>query len=122
MPSHRPRVLLAAGILAVLLVAGGLTPLPRRVFLLDAVLMVVAFGVPAWWIGGPEDVLRAWPRLLAWVLALTAVWDLASATITDRAFLSEWWLVYPSGVIFFSALYLLQGWAVRIITRERPYS
>ncbi len=118
MASRRPRLSVAALLLSALLIAGGLTPLPRRLFLLDAVLLVLAFGVPAWWIGAPGDVVWAWPRLLAWVVAVTAVWDLASAGMADRVFLSEWWLVYPSSVIFFAALFLLQGWLARISARR----
>lgn len=120
MASHRARLAVASVVLAVLLIAGGLTPLPRRMFALDAVLIILALGVPAWWIGEPMDVIRAWAPLLAWVIALTAMWDVASAALTDRAFFAEWWLVYPSSAVFFAALYLFQGLAARIITRREP--
>jgi hypothetical protein len=120
MASHGLRVVVAAGVLAILLIAGSFTPLPGPMYLLDAVLLVLTFGVPAWWIGGPMDVVRAWPSLLAWVAALTAVWDVASAAIANRAFFSEWWLVYPTSVVFFSALYLFQGWVVQLSVRRGP--
>lgn len=117
MAGRGTRVIVAATVLLVLLIAGVLTPVPRAVFLLDAVLMVLAYGVPAWWIGRPKDVMQEWPLLAAWVLLLTVAWDAASAALGDRRLLSEWWLVYPSSVICFSALYLFQGWAARLVTR-----
>ncbi|MEJ2216969.1 MAG: hypothetical protein P8099_10170 [Gemmatimonadota bacterium] len=118
MAGRGARVVVAATVLLVLLVAGWFTAASRAVFLMDAVLMVLAYGLPAWWIGHPKDVTRVWPVLLAWVLVLTVAWDAISAALGERPLLSEWWLVYPSSVIFFLALYLFHGWVAWVVTRR----
>jgi hypothetical protein len=102
-----------------LLVAGALTPTPRRVLLLDAGLMVLAYGVPAWWLGHARAALRAWWAFLLWVLLLAVVWDAASASLGGRRFLSEWWLVYPASVLFFGALYAAHASVTHRLVRRR---
>ncbi|HKJ91692.1 MAG TPA: hypothetical protein VJ957_00935 [Longimicrobiales bacterium] len=121
-PAARGTSLRLAGVLlAILLVAGGLTPVPPRVFVLDAGLLLLAYGVPAWWIHRPRRVLRGGWLLLGWVLPLTLAWDATSAGLGGRTCLSEWWLVYPSSVAFFAVLYLVHAWIVHAITtRARP--
>jgi hypothetical protein len=116
----RGRRAVAASILAVTLAGayfaasgGDLGALPG-IFLVNAAVLVLCFWFPAVRTRAPRDVLRAWRTLLPWLLGWTLVWDLASAGIMgERDLFQEWWLVYPSGVLFFAALLLLHGYIVR---------
>lgn len=110
----------AASILAVTLVGayfaasrGELESLPGG-FLINAVVLVLAFWFPAMRITSPRDVLRGGISLLLWLLAWTLVWDLAMSGIArTRSLFDEWWIVYPAGVIGVGLLLVLHGAALR---------
>ena len=115
----RGRGAVGASILAVLLIGGYFAASPDLSeavpadFVVDAVVLVLAFWFPAMRLSSPGEVLRSWKSLVPWLLAWTLVWDLASSGIIgERELLEEWWLVYPSGVVTFTALLLFHGWVV----------
>lgn len=115
----RGRPAVAASILAVVLVGayfaasrGELGSLPPG-FLISAAVLGVAFWFPAVRLGSARDVLESWLPLGVWLLAWTLVWDLATAGVTGtRPLFSEWWIVYPSGVLVPAALLALHGTVV----------
>lgn len=124
----RGRGAIAASILGVLIIAGyfaasrgDLGSLPTG-YLISALVLAVAFWFPAMRIGSLADLRGAWRPLTVWILAWTAVWDLATSGILgDREPLEEWWLVYPSGLLFFGALLALHAAIVRRVeTPRRP--
>lgn len=91
--------------------AGGTSP--RADYLVNAVVLTLAFWFPSQRIGSASDVLRSWLPLVVWLLAWTLVWDLAtSGIIGERALFEEWWIVYPAGVVALLALLALHGWVV----------
>jgi hypothetical protein len=112
----RGRGAVAASILAVLLVGaffaaapGGLRT-PWGEFLLNAAILSVAFWFAALRVGGIRDLRDQWVRLAVWILAWTLAWDLAtSGILMQRAFFQEWWIVYPAGLLFLSALLLIHA-------------
>lgn len=118
--SARGPAAVAASILTVTLVGayfaasrGELGSLPGG-FLIDAVVLALAFWFPAMRIASPRDVLRGGFSLLLWLLAWTLVWDLATSGIErTRSLFDEWWVVYPAGVIGIGLLLVLHGAAVR---------
>ena len=121
----RGRGAVAASILAVLLIggyfatSGEASALPAE-FVIDAVVLALAFWFPAMRVGAPRDVVASWRSLLPWLLAWTLVWDLATSGITGgRALFSEWWLVYPSGVGTLVLLLLLHAFVVRRVGADR---
>lgn len=125
----RGRGAVAASILAVLLIGlyfaaapGGLRT-PTGTFLLNAAIVAIAFWFPAKRVGSVADVARQWKGLLAWALAWTAVWDVATSGILlppePRALFENWWLVYPAGVLTLAVLLLLHGAVVDRIRRRR---
>jgi succinate dehydrogenase/fumarate reductase cytochrome b subunit len=106
----------AASILAALILGsylaaapGDLGALPSS-FLVNAIVLVVAFWFPAMRIGSVRDVRNGWLSLVVWLLAWTLVWDLATSGIVgDRALFQEWWIVYPAGVLVLGLLLALHG-------------
>ena len=121
----RGRGAVAASILAVLLIgayfttSGDASALPAD-FVVDAVVLILAFWFPAMRVASPRDVLASWRSLVPWLLAWTLVWDLATSGITGgRTLFSEWWLVYPSGVVTLLALLLLHAFVVRRVGAAR---
>ncbi len=91
--------------------------------LADLAALVVAFLIPAQWIGTPADVRRRWRLCLASIVIGTLLWDVASAYLSARReFLSEWWLVYSSSIVFFVGLLALSGWLVQLLRRRRGVS
>jgi hypothetical protein len=123
----RGRGAVAASILAIALIGGYFAAAPATGsaipagFVVDAVVLVLAFWFPAMRVASPRDVLRSWKALLPWLMAWTLVWDLASSGVTgERGLLQEWWLVYPAGVVGFTLLLLLHGLVVeRVVAGER---
>lgn len=121
----RGRHAIAASILVVTLVGayfaasvGDLGALPGA-FLVDAAVLILGFWFPAMRIGSRRAVLRNWRSLLPWILGWTLVWDLATAGIMGgRDLFEEWWIVYPSGVLFFTAMLLLHGTVVQRWSRR----
>lgn len=116
----RGRSAVAASILAALLLGGYFMASPGTVgampaeFVVNAVVLVLAFWFPAMRAAEPADVLRSWKTLLPWLVAWTAVWDLASSGIVGgRELLQEWWLVYPSGVMVMLVLLLFHAYVVK---------
>jgi hypothetical protein len=125
----RGRGAVAASILGALLIGaffaaapGGLRT-PTGTFLLNAVIVAVAFWIPAQRIGAVADVAEQWKGLLAWALAWTVVWDVANSGVilTDqpRALFQDGWLVYPVGVLTLGILLVLQGAVVGWTGRRR---
>jgi hypothetical protein len=116
---ERGRGAVAASILGVLLIgsfvaaAPGGVRSPTGTFLLNAVIVGLAFWFPAQRVGSPADVGRQWKGLLAWALAWTAVWDAGTSGILlppePRQLFDDWWLVYPAGVLTLAVLLLLHG-------------
>lgn len=112
----RGRPAVAASILAVVLVGGyfaasrgELGSLPPG-FLITAAVLGVAFWFPAVRLGSTREVLASWLPLGVWLLAWTLVWDLATAGVTGtRPLFSDWWIVYPAGVLVPAALLMLHG-------------
>lgn len=111
---------MAASILGVLLIGGYFASsrgepaaLPAG-YLISAVVLAVAFWIPAMRIGSARDVLAGGVRLLAWLLAWTLVWDLAtSGLLAERRLFDSWWIVYPSGVLVLGGLLILHGAVVQ---------
>ena len=88
---------------------GSLTP----AYLVHAVVLGLGFWFPAMKIRAPRDVPESWPRLLPWILGWTLAWDLATAALAGgREPFEDWWIVYPAGVLLFSTLLLIHGYAV----------
>lgn len=123
---RRGRPAVAASILAAVLVGGYFAASPASGsaipagFVVNAVVLILAFWFPATRLASPRDVLTTWKTLLPWLLAWTLVWDLASSGIVGRrALFQEWWLVYPSGVLGLLALLLFHGLVVRRVGAAR---
>ena len=118
-PPLRGRGAVAASLLAALLIGGYFAASPGDVpgmpaeFVVNAVVLVLAFWFPAMKVAGPGDVLETWKTLVPWLLAWTMVWDLATSGIVgQRDLFQEWWLVYPAGLATFYALLLFHAWVV----------
>jgi hypothetical protein len=112
----RGRGAVAASILGALLIGAYLAAAPGGVrtplgeYLLNAAIIAVAFWFPAMRVASMSDVLRQWKRILAWAVAWTLVWDLAtSGILVRREFFQEWWIVYPAGILALVGLLLLHG-------------
>lgn len=113
-PDRRRSV--ATAILGVLLIGGyfaasrgDLGALPTA-FIVNAIVLGVGFWIPAMRIGRPGDVAALWKQLALWVPGWTLVWDLGtSGLVANRSLFEEWWIVYPAGIAFFTALLLLHG-------------
>lgn len=118
----------AATLLALLLIAGYFVASPGdqgsfpTAYLANAVVLGVTFWFPAMRLAAPRDLARQWSAILPWVLAWTLVWDLVtSGLLGTRRLFEEWWLVYPSSLLFFGALFLLHAAvAARFVAAERP--
>lgn len=124
---RRGRGAVAASILGVVLVGGYFAASPGELavlptgYLLSAAVLVVAFWFPARRIGSLRELAAGWLPLLAWLLAWTLVWDLAtSGIIGQRELFEEWWIVYPSGVLFFAAMLALHAAVVQRVEAGRP--
>jgi hypothetical protein len=107
----RGRRAVAASILGVVLIGGYFAASQGQIgalpgeYLINAVVLGLAFWFPALRLGAPRDMLTHWRSLGLWLLAWTLVWDLATAGILgERTLFQEWWLVYPSGVLVLAAL------------------
>lgn len=116
----RGRGAIAASILGVLIIGGYFAASRGDVgslpvgYLISALVLAVAFWFPAMRIGSLAELRGAWRPLVVWILAWTAVWDLATSGILgDREPLQEWWLVYPSGLLFFGAILALHAAVVQ---------
>lgn len=120
----RVRPIISGGIFLLLAVSGVLLRggLSGR-YLADLLALLVAFLLPAQWIGSPTDVRRQWKLCLACIVAGTLLWDAATAYLSaTRGFLSEWWLVYSSSILLFAGLLALSGWLIRLVLRRRGLS
>lgn len=120
----RVRLVVSGGIFLLLAVSGVLLRggLSGR-YLADLVALLIAFLIPAQWIGSASDVRRQWKLCLACIAVGTLIWDGASAHLSaTREFLAEWWLVYSSSVVFFLGLLALSGWLVQLLLRRRGVS
>jgi len=84
-----------------------------------AVLLLLVFGLPAQGLGSARDVWRRWRALGLWTLAGTLMWDLWTAGIGTRRFLSEWPLVYGSSLVVFFALFLVHGMLVSGLSQRK---
>jgi hypothetical protein len=121
----RGRAAVAASILGVLLIGayfvaapGGLQPAVGE-YLVNAAILGVAFWFPAMRVASVGDVLRQWKGFLLWILVWTLVWDLATSGIfLRRELFSEWWVVYPAGLITLFALILLHGAVMGRVVRR----
>lgn len=122
---RRGRAAVAASILAALLVGAYFVAAPGEIagvppgFVISGVVLVIAFWFPAMRLGRPADIAEGLLPLVAWLLAWTLVWDLATSGLTTtRTLFQEWWIVYPSGVLFFLALLGFHAFVVgRVETR-----
>lgn len=63
-----------------------------------SVLLLLVVELPAQGLGSARDVWRRWRALGQWTLWGTLLWDLWTAGIGMRLFLSEWPLVYGSSL------------------------
>jgi hypothetical protein len=106
----------AASILGALLVAGYMVASPAGSggslpeFALNAVVLAAAFWFPARRIGSLGELRSQWRAVLVWLVAWTLVWDLATAgVLAERALFSEWWIVYPAGVLGLGGLLVLHA-------------
>jgi hypothetical protein len=116
----RGRPAVAASLLAVLLIGGyvassqGAAGAPTGAYIVSAVVLVVTFWFPAMRIGSPRELASEARPLALWIAAWTLVWDLTtSGLLGERALFQEWWLVYPSGLVFFFGLLALHAAIVR---------
>lgn len=105
-PWHR--VAAATTLFVVVAVAGLLAAAPHQpgATAVNLGLLVLGFLVPALRVGRWSDIRDTWRWLLPWLVGLTVVWDALTALAGQRAFLSEWWLVYSTGPL---TLYVLLG-------------
>jgi hypothetical protein len=123
----RGRGAVAASILGVLLIGAYFAAAPGGVrtplgeYLLNAVILAVAFWFPAMRVSALADVARQWRGLLVWALAWTLVWDLAtSGILVRRELFQEWWIVYPAGVLTLAVLLVLHGAVLSRVVRPGP--
>ncbi|MBI3951860.1 MAG: hypothetical protein HY314_15540 [Acidobacteria bacterium] len=79
-------------------------------FLTYSILWLIAFGLPAQRVYSVADVRRRWKRWLVYFLVATFGWDMVTSLMGRRHFLSEWWLVYPSGPLVLFLILMLHGW------------
>lgn len=86
-------------------------------YLLNAALLGITFWFPAMRLAEPRDLGRQWKSIGAWVLAWTVVWDVVtSGLLRARSLFEEWWVVYPSSLLLFGALFLLHAAIARRFT------
>jgi hypothetical protein len=123
----RGRGAVAASILGVLLIGAYFAASPGGVrtplgdYLLNAVILAVAFWFPAMRVSAVADVARQWRGFLVWALAWTLVWDLAtSGILVRRELFQEWWIVYPAGVLALAVLLTLHGAVLSRVVRPGP--
>jgi hypothetical protein len=123
----RGRGAVAASILGVLLIGAYFAAAPGGVrtpvgeYLLNAVILAVAFWFPAMRVSAVADVARQWKGFLVWALAWTLVWDLAtSGILVRRELFQEWWIVYPAGVLTLALLLVLHGAVLSRVVRPGP--
>jgi hypothetical protein len=123
----RGRGAVAASILGALLIGAYFAAAPGGVrtplgeYLLNAVILAVAFWFPAMRVSAVADVARQWKGLLVWAVTWTLVWDLAtSGILIRRELFQEWWIVYPAGVVVLAALLLLHGGILSRVVRPGP--
>lgn len=121
----RGRAAVAASILGALLIGAYFAAAPGGVrtplgeYLLNAAIISVAFWFPAMRVASARDVLRQWKGVLAWAVAWTLVWDLAtSGILVRREFFQEWWIVYPAGILALLGLLLLHGAILHRVARS----
>lgn len=120
----RGRGAVAASILGALLIGAYFAAAPGGVrtplggYLLNAAIIAVAFWFPAMRVASIGDVLRQWKGILAWAVAWTLVWDLAtSGILVRREFFQEWWIVYPAGILALFGLLFLHGGILNRVAR-----
>lgn len=125
----RGRRAIAASIVGVLILGGylaaapGSLAVPEAAYLISVAVLVPAFWFPAQRIGSARAVVTTWRPLVVWLLAWTLVWDLATSGVTgERELFEEWWVVYPSGVLFLAGLLALHGAVVARVAPVRDES
>lgn len=118
----QPQIRLAVSTLLWLLLCAGGAFVPTvspRTALLYALLLGLGFWLPAQRLNSPAGLRRRWRALLAWSLAATFLWDLATVQgLGRRALFSEWPLVYTSGAVVLLLLLLVHAATVQWLTRR----
>lgn len=108
--------------LFLIIAVAGVAPFraPTLVSVVDLGALILAFVVPAQWIGAPGDVWRRWPIVLGSIVAATMAWDAGTAALIGRRhFLADWPAVYGSSLAVFAGLLMLHGVLVAAWDRRR---
>ena len=96
------------------------TGAPLRVHIVDAIGLLIAFWLPAQFVGSPVTLRTRWLPVIGCILLGTFTWDvLSSLVIVKRPLFWEAALLYPAAVFSFSVLLLLHG-VIIVMVRPRP--
>ncbi len=91
---------------------------PTRVHVVDALALLLGFAVPAQLVSSLEDIVRKWKVILClFVCSLVGLDYLATVVIAKKEFLFNWWLFYPIGLVFLTALLVVHGVLAGLATR-----
>lgn len=119
--ASRPSVTAAVLLLVLLGVPGLLLARGAADRLLDEGLLALLLAAPVLLrVDGPRALWRRRRPLAILTLLGAAAWDVATAVLGRRPFLSEWPLVYGSGLAAFAVVYLIQAAAAARIARLEP--
>ena len=119
--ASRPSLTAAVLLLMLLVVPGLLVAHGTADRLLDGLLLALLLGAPVVLrVEGPRALWRRRRPLAILTLLGTASWDVSTALLGRRALLSEWPLVYGSGLAAFAVIYLMQAAVAARIVRLEP--